>query len=95
MELSFILYLNSLKQFVHWKTVSEIFRSIPQIPFREYVFESSFNLDIFTEDFTSENEGIQREKLHWNSSFDERPDLHARLHQKNEQTPSTSKDRFT
>ena len=62
MELSFILYLNSLKQFVHWKTVSEIFRSIPQIPFREYVFESSFNLDIFTEDFTSENEGIQREK---------------------------------
>ena len=33
-----------------------------------------------------------RKKLHWNSSFDERPDLHARLHQTNEQTPSTSKD---
>ena len=48
-------------------------------------------MDICTVNFTTENEGIQREKAALKSTFDKRPDLHTRLHQVNEQTPSISK----
>ena len=48
-------------------------------------------MDICTVNFTTENEGIQREKAALKSHFDKRPDLHTRLHQVNEQTPSISK----
>ena len=42
-------------------------------------------MDICTVNFTTENEGIQREKAVLNSAFDKRPDLHTQLHQINEQ----------
>ena len=52
---------------------------------------SLLKLDICTVNFTTENEGIQREKAVLNSAFDKRPDLHTQLHQINEQTPTISK----
>ena len=52
---------------------------------------SLLKLDICTGNFTTENEGIQREKAVLNSAFDKRPDLHTQLHQINEQTPTISK----
>ena len=73
MEISFIIWLNSLKQFVPWRKVN--FYTSNTLS----VFASLFKLDIDTANFTAVNEGIQREKAALNSSFGERPELHMQL----------------
>ena len=88
MEISFIICLNSLKQFVPWRKVN--FYTSNTLS----VFASLFKLDIDTANFTAVNEGIQREKAALNSPFGERPELHMQLYQTNEQAPKTSKRRF-
>ena len=73
MEISFIICLNSLKQFVPWRTVT--FYTSNTLS----VFASLFKLDIDTANFTAINEGIQREKAALNSPFGERPELFMQL----------------
>ena len=78
MELSFLQYLNSLKQFVRSERASEVFSSTS---YKEVFGESfqvpAFNLDICTVNCTTENAGIQWEKAalnplvsSWSVSFE-------------------------
>ena len=88
MKILFTLYVNSLKKSVPWKTSERI------LLYFKCAFDKSaspFKLDIGTVHFTTENEGIQREKAAWKLSFRWETRV---THQTNGQNPTTSKHRF-